>query len=308
MSKINEALEILKAVGMPKAQQNERSALTLLALINVKKNGSWSKAEEKSIRIHDILTFIKINYRKTYAENTRETIRRQTLHQFEQAGLVFRNTDVPSRPTNSPNTVYIISPIAAKTIRSYGTRDWNKNLSLFIKKVGKLTDEYDRRSESNKIPIKLPHMSTIRLSPGKHNELQVQVIKHFRPNFCPNSELLYIGDTAKKALDVDEDQLNTLGIPFNVHNKLPDIVLYEKQRNHLFLIEVVTSHGPVSPKRKIELEEALKATKAKRIYVTAFPSFHEFKKHIDNVAWETEIWLADKPNHMVHFNGDKFLS
>jgi len=106
MSKIEEAIAILKSLGLPKAQQNERSALTLLALVDLKEETPWSESRKRAIRIHDILIFVQEYYGKKYAENTRETIRRQTLHQFEQAGITVRNPDDPFRPTNSPKTVY----------------------------------------------------------------------------------------------------------------------------------------------------------------------------------------------------------
>lgn len=74
MSKIEEAIDILKFLGLPRAQQNERSALTLLAVLNLRKNSVWSAVKKRVIRIHDILEFIKKEYGQRYAENTRETI------------------------------------------------------------------------------------------------------------------------------------------------------------------------------------------------------------------------------------------
>lgn len=119
--------------------------------------------------------------------------------------------------------------------------------------------------------------------------------------------MLYLGDTAKKDLFLDADNLAGLGIPIDQHSKLPDVVIYDERRNWLFLIEAVTSHGPVSPKRLLELEELLKGCQAGKVYVTAFPNMAEFKKHSNNIAWETEVWLAEIPDHMIHFNGDRFL-
>lgn len=46
---------------------------------------------------------------------------------------------------------------------------------------------------------------------------------------------------------------------------------------------------------------------ARKVYVSAFPDFTEFKKHSTNIAWETEIWLVDFPEHMIHFNGDRLV-
>jgi adenine-specific DNA-methyltransferase len=308
MGKIDEALSILKALGMPKAQQNERSALTLLSLADLKRNTPWSKAKSRLIRIHDILTFIQKNYGKKYAENTRETIRRQTLHQFEQGALVVRNPDDSSRPTNSPNNVYMVTDEALEVIRKYKRREWKKALGEFLKLKGRLIDLYDKRKKALYSSAKLPNGISIDFTPGKHNKLQIRILELFRTQFCPDSKVVYVGDTARKLLHKDEAFLKRLNIPITEHDKLPDVVLYDESKNLLFLIEAVTSHGPLSPKRQIELEKVLAGCKAKKVYISVFPDFHEFKRHIDNIAWETEVWIEANPAHMIHFNGPKFLT
>jgi len=308
MGKIDEALFILKALGMPKAQQNERSALTLLSLLDIKKKTRWFKAKSRLIRIHDILIFIQNHYGKQYAENTRETIRRQTLHQFEQAALVERNSDDPSRPTNSPNNVYKITNEALNAIRKYKTKEWKKELEKFLKMKGSLIDLYDKRKKDQNYSLKSPNGVRINFTAGKHNLLQIKVLEVFRMQFCPDSKIIYVGDAAKKLLLKDEILLQTLNIPITQHDKLPDILLYDESKNLLFLIEAVTSHGPLSPKRQIELEKTLVDCKARKVYISAFPDFHEFKKHIDNIAWDTEVWIEANPVHLIHFNGPKFFT
>lgn len=308
MGKIDEAITILKALGLPKAQQNERSALTLLALMDLKENTPWSESKKRAIRIHDILIFLQKNYGKQYAENTRETIRRQTLHQFEQAGITIRNPDDPLRPTNSPKTVYAVADDALDVIRKYGTSGWQSALQEFVKNKGKLIEKYEKRKKKYLIPVDLPDGTLVNFSPGKHNKLQAKIIRKFQTRFCPNTEVVYVGDTARKLLHAKQDLLKELNIPITKHDKLPDVVLYDRERNLLFLVEAVTAHGPVSPKRQIELEETLKHCKAKRVYVSAFPGFPEFKKHIGDIAWETEVWIENNPDHMIHFNGPKFFT
>ncbi len=103
------------------------------------------------------------------------------------------------------------------------------------------------------------------------------------------------------------DHLKQLNIPEMNHEKLPDVVLYDEKKNWLFLIEAVTTHGPVSPKRHAELEVALRRCSAGRVYVTAFMDFSTFKKYASDIVWESEVWIAEFPSHMIHFNGDKFL-
>ena len=308
MGKVDDGVDILRSLGLPRAQQNERSALTLLALLDLKKDDSWSKAKQRIIRIHDILVFIQEHYGRRYAENTRETIRRQTLHQFEQGGIVVRNPDNPQRPTNSPNTVYAISDEALSAITRFGSNDWKSAVDKFIKEKGKLIDVYEKRRKEYQISVNLPNGTPLKFSPGKHNRLQVKIIKEFRARFCPDTKVVYVGDTARKMLYIDKTLMKKIKIPITKHDKLPDVVLFDSNKNHLLLIEAVTAHGPLSPKRQIELEKTLEECEAKRIYLSAFPDFKEFKRHINNIAWETEVWIEENPDHMIHFNGPKFFT
>lgn len=308
MSKINEAIAILEAIGMPRAQQNERSGLTLLALLDLKEETPWSEAKQRMIRIHDIMLFIHEHYNRQYAENTRETIRRQTLHQFEQAGIAVRNPDNPNRPTNSPKNVYSISDEALDVINKYRTTEWESALAKFIEERGRLVDKYEKRKKKHFMSLDIDGEASVQLSPGKHNELQIKIIKDFRTRFAPSAKVVYIGDTAHKLLYRDANLLTKLNIPITRHEKLPDVVLYDIEKDFLLLIEAVTAHGPLSAKRQIEMEQVLKDCKAKKIYISAFPDFREFKKHINNIAWETEVWISDNPDHMIHFNGPKFFT
>ncbi|MGH9732089.1 MAG: BsuBI/PstI family type II restriction endonuclease, partial [Candidatus Acidiferrales bacterium] len=159
----------------------------------------------------------------------------------------------------------------------------------------------------NLVPVILPSGKKLNLSPGCHNKLQVAIVETFAPRFAPGAMVLYLGDAAKKSLHLDQDALTRLGINLTEHDKLPDIVLFSEEKNWLYLIEAVTSHGPVSHKRKRELDLFFSKCTLVRIYVSAFPSFAEFKRHIQEIAWETEVWIAEMPDHLIHFNGDKFL-
>ncbi|MBP1637717.1 MAG: putative type restriction endonuclease, partial [Bacteroidetes bacterium] len=294
MSKIEEAQEILKALGLPSAQYNEMAALTLLAVCNIKEQDNWKDATKQSMGVSNgIMNFVNEHYGKSYAPNTRETFRRQVLHQFVQARIVDYNPDNPKLPVNSPKAHYALTAEALEVIKSYKTKNWGKALSYFLSVVGKLSDVYLKERELNQIPVILQNGKTIKLSAGKHNEVQAAIVQQFAPRFANGGVLLYLGDTAKKDLFLDEQGLKELGIPIDQHSKLPDVVIFDTKRNWLFLIEAVTSHGPVSPKRLLELEEFLKDCKVGKVYVTAFPDMTEFKKHSNNIAWETEVWLME---------------
>lgn len=154
----------------------------------------------------------------------------------------------------------------------------------------------------------------IKLSPGKHNQLHADIVYEFCSHFVgEGGRLLYIGDTASsrneggKLMFLEVDYLESLGVPPMSHDKLPDVMVYNESRERLFLIEAVTSHGPVSPKRWVELEDTFKDYKAGLVYVTTFSDRAEFRKNAADIAWETEVWIADNPYHMIHFNGNRSL-
>jgi len=308
MSKIKEAQTILKELGLPKAQQNDISALTLLALCGVKEASAWEDAQRVSLKVtKGVMAFMAKEYKRRYAPNTRETVRRQVLHQFVQARLADYNPDNPQLPVNSPNAHYAISKAALEVVKAFGSSKWESALTRFKAELGELKKRYVKDRDFTLIPLKLSNGVTIRLSPGMHNQVQAAVVNQFASRFAKGSMLLYLGDTAKKDLHMDSKMLKKLSIPIDQHSKLPDVVIYDPERDWLYLIEAVTSHGPITPKRIVELENLLRNCTAGKIYVSAFPDFAEFKRHTADLAWETEVWIMEHPDHMIHFNGDKFI-
>ncbi|RMG22538.1 MAG: restriction endonuclease [Bacteroidetes bacterium] len=229
MSKIEEAKQILKALGLPQKQQNDRSALTLLALCNLKQDDHWSMAKavsmsvvgsKKNPKYGGILRFIAEHYEKLYAENSRETIRRQTLHQFIQAGIVNHNPENPDLPTNSKDNHYRLSPEALRVIRSFSSANWETEVAHFRQMLGSLQEKYRKRRELRKNRIQLSDGTELAFSPGRHNQLQIAVIEQFTPRFAPGSKLLYACDTADKDLYIDHESLEKLGIAIDQHTKL----------------------------------------------------------------------------------------
>ena len=306
-SHIDDALEILASLGFPDAQRNERSALCLLALLNLSPEKSWADATDPLVGITPILEWLRENYDKYYAPNTRETVRRQTMHQFVNAALALYNPDDPNRPVNSPKTVYQIESSALVLLRTFGTSEWQENLVAYLGSRETLVEQYAKAREQHLVPVKIAPNQQIRLSPGQHSELIQAVIESFAQRFAPHSSLVYVGDTGDKWGYFDEELLVELGISVDSHGKMPDVVLHYAEKNWLLLIEAVTSHGPVDGKRHAELAEMFAESIAGLIYVTAFPSRAVMAKYVSEVAWETEVWVADSPSHLIHFNGDRFL-
>jgi hypothetical protein len=307
MSKVDEALEIIQALGFPRQQQNERSALTLLALAGISPKGKWNETSQQQLRVWDIMGFMREKYRKDYAANTRETIRRQTLHQFEQARVVDRNRDDPTRPTNSGKNVYCLTDAVVPVLQAYRTRAFDGEITKFIQAFGQLSTAYAKARALQQVQLRLPDGKLVALSPGKHNALQAAVIEHFGPRFAPGAQVIYLGDTAKKQVHLDGGTFDKLRIEVTEHDKLPDVVLFDASKEWLYLIEAVTSHGPFNPKRHAEIQDMLASCSAATIFVTAFLTRADFRKWAGDIAWETEVWIAESPDHMIHFNGPKFL-
>jgi hypothetical protein len=301
-----DAKQILAELGLPPAQQNEMSALTLLVLAQLDETNTWSQANRAAMRIHDILQVMRTMFGREYAENTRETVRRQVIHQFEQAGIVERNPEEGGLPTNSPRTRYALTQIVVNLLRAYGSSAWRESLEDFKKVNPSLQEKYQQKRSFQRIPVTYQGRE-FTLSAGAHNRLQSDVILGFAPRFAPGSKLVYLGDAARKRLIVDEATFKILGLPVPDHDKLPDVILFDDTRNWLFLIEAVISHGAVSPKRYFELEKVFGDCAAGRIYVTAFSNATTFRRFVAEIAWETEVWIAESPDHLIHFNGDRFL-
>ena len=287
---------------MPKAQQADLCAYTLLALLNIKEKSKWNTATNEYIRIHDIMGFIKQNYGVAYAENSRETFRKQAIHHFRIVALIEDNL----KATNSPNYRYRITTEALNLIKKYGTNEWNKELKKYLKNHKKLISIYENKRNLTKIPVKI-NGENFEFSTGKHNELQKAIIEEFAPRFAQNSIVLYVGDTKDKDLYKDVELLEKLKISMGEHEKLPDVILYQKEKKWIYFIEAVTSVGPISPKRIVEITDMTKDCKLGKIYVTAFIDMKTFKKFTEQLAWETEVWLSEMPDHMIHLNGDKFM-
>jgi len=305
--KIFQALKILKALGLPKAQQNDRSALTLLALLDIRPDSKWNDAQAPLMGITPIMDFSRDHYGKEYAPNTRETFRRHTMHQFVEAGLAVHNPDKPDRPINSPNWVYQIAPDVIDLIKVFGTHRWKEKLKHHLTNNKTLAEKYANQRTMQMLPLIINGKHKLSLSPGDHSQLIKDIIEVFGPRYAPGAEVLYVGDTGSKFAHFDKKAFLGLGLVFDDHGKFPDVILYYREKHWLLLIESVTSHGPVDAKRHGELKELFNASKVGLVFVTAFPNRRVMAKYLPEISWETEVWSVDAPTHLIHFNGEKFL-
>lgn len=306
--RIEEAVTILKEICMPKEQINERTGLCLLALLDLTSNKNWKDASNPMLGIHYILDFARSKFDITIKEGTRESYRKYSVKQLVVAGILIHNPDKPDRPVNSSDNCYQVTEPALVLFRKFGSKAWKTALKEFLAKQGTLAAQYKKDRDLIKIPLHIKEGVAIAISPGKHSELIKAIIEKFGAHFVQGGELVYVGDTGKKWGYFDEKLLSSLGVKVEEHGKMPDVVIYYRKKNWLVLIEAVLSSGPVDGIRHDELSKLFRKSTAGLVYVTAFPDRGEtFRKFLSVVAWETEVWCASDPTHLIHFNGAKFL-
>lgn len=306
---VRRARRALELLNFDAERTNERSALVLLALLKLAPDQDWVDATNPRLRTVEIMQWLRGHYDRDYRPNTRETIRRQTLHQFVEAGLVAPNPDDQARPVNSPKNCYQIVPRALELLRSYEYESdrWNELLNSYLTDLPGLRAQYRRDRALRQIPVVLPGGAQIGLTPGGQNVLIKQILEEFCSRFTPGGHVLYVGDAGRDRPVYREDVLRDLGVTLDKHGKLPDLIVHMPDRDWLVLIEAAASHGPVDSKRYRELLDLFASARPGRVYVSCFPSRAEMRKDLSAIAWETEVWCADDPSHMIHFDGERFL-
>jgi hypothetical protein len=305
--KIEQSLTILTALGMPEEQRNNRTAMCLLALLNLHDEMDWHDVQNQLLGIRGILDFIRNTLNVPYAENTRETIRDESIKPMVAAGFLMLNPDKPDRSTNSPSTVYQLNEEALTLIKNFGTNDWEPALTVYLTDRVTLVELYARRREIPRITINIRDSREIKISAGEHSTLIKQILEDFRPRFAVGGMTLYVGDTGNKWGFVDRKKLEELNVQVFTHGQMPDIVLFLPDKNWILLIESVTSNGPIDARRHEELLRIFFGCTAGLVFVTAFPDRKTMRKYLSVLAWETEVWIADAPDHLIHFDGEKFL-
>jgi len=306
---ITEAIEILEFVGIPidaTERSLERMAMAFLAVANVKQK--WTQAEDKrNLKTRDIINFNNTHFGENVSSGSYDDIRRKDLKLLVLAGVIVNSADNAKAATNDPTRGYSLEASFMQLVKTYGTKKWRTGLKKYLAGKILLNDLLARNREIEKIPIMLNDGQTLKLSAGSHNVLQKLIIEEFLPRYGKGCQVLYFGDTANKLLHIEEAQLKALKFFELSHDKLPDVIAYSTEKNWLYLIEAVHSSGSISETRLLELKKLTTECTADIVYVTAFLNRAEFRKWVTEIAWETEVWIADNPDHLIHFNGDKFL-
>ena len=305
-------LDILSEVGIPlegTPRRLEKMAMACLAVGDIKTDFSEAKsaADNHFLTTREIISYENTHYGEHISPGSYDDIRRKDLLLPVQAQIVLNSSSFDAQATNNPTRGYALNPLFVELVKHYGAATWKRCLTKYKKQVALLKDELQRKRDLEKIPVKLPSGVELELSAGEHNVLQKQIVEDFLTRFGMGAEVLYIGDTSDKFLYKNEKILNQIGFFTLEHEELPDVVAYCRKKNLLFLIEAVHSAGPMSEIRVRKLKKQMENCTAIPVFVTTFLNKKEFRKWVTEIAWETEVWIADSPEHMIHFNGYKFL-
>ncbi len=312
---VDEAIDILSQLGVPlkdlTKRRQEKMAKCFIALAGITTETSWKNTlsikDNHKLLSREIINYLNNHLGENISSGSYDDIRRKDLLLPVEAGIVTKSALNPNANTNDGTRPYALSEEVAAQLRLYGTTNWQASLETFNKGQLLLSQKLAKARDLSKITVSIEGNKVLKFSPGAHNLLQKAIIEQFLPIYGFGAEVLYVGDTSDKFLFLNEKVLKSLNFDEIAHDKLPDVVAYSKTKDWLFLIEAVTTANPITEIRKIKLEEmAIKCGKP-IVFLTAFPDRATFRKHVKDVAWETEVWIADTPEHLIHFNGDKFM-
>lgn len=306
-------LDVLAVVGiqvseLPSDRRREKMAGACLAVGQIVTSFREAKSVMNGsfLKTRDIIKFENDHYGEQISSGSYDDIRRKDLKQLQEAGLVINSSMLDQSATNDPNRGYALDAQFASLLKAFGTRKWEEKLAYFLEIRQKVREELERKKAMERIPVTLPSGLTLELSMGEHNLIQKKVIEDFLPFWGMGAEVLYIGDTTDKFLHHIVETLKELHITLE-HGELPDIVAYSKTKNLLFLIEAYHSSNPMNEQRVNSLKKLVEDCPAEVVFVTAFLTKKDGLKHLKEVSWNTEVWFANEPQHMMHLNGHKFL-
>ncbi len=311
---LNDAKTILDSIGMPSHLVNPRSVMTLAALAEMYGDKKWRNASEDYHGTHHIVTFINEHYpnkagldKTPYAENSRETFRKYNIKPWISAGILEPKAGLA---TNDKDNSYRFTSYFASLIRTYGTEQWEEKLTEY--KENHVTYAEYLKQTKNIERDYITEYGDIKISLKKsaHNKLQLNILQYLIPLVCKEKpELLYIGDATDRNLWQKDERLDELGIHvLSQSGNLPDIIVYDESQKRVIFIEAYHSTGPFTIDRVNAIKSLCACAEGtEAAFITAFDSTAKMLKNYKDIAWDTDIWSADEPTHLVHKNGDKFI-
>jgi hypothetical protein len=298
--------------SLPKAWA-ARAPKVVLALGRVR-NGdpiaaakAWGDPTLQVIGSRQLIDWLNAHFGENISSGSYDEVRRRCVKFLVEAGVALKDPDDPYRSPNSPVTGYALSPDFGLLLITFGTPKWSRSLNNYRRSHESLREIFRAERERNAVAVTLPNGEKLKLSPGEHNKLQAAIVDDFLPQFTIEPEVLYIADALSRQLHRDNQLLGEAGLLAFDHTLLPDVIVLDRKRGWLIIVEAVANSGHISPQRKREIERLLANCKFPPVFVSAFPDYKTFGRFAGDIAWETEVWIADHPTHMIHFNGERFL-
>jgi type II restriction enzyme len=298
--------------NLPKAWAR-RAPKVALALARVDPDGDLSQARgwgTPSIGIQgsrELIGVLNRDWEENVSSGSYDEIRRRCVKFLVEAGVALKDPDNANRAPNSPATGYALSEHFATLLRAYGTDQWSAALADFKSVSGSLRERFRQERTMALVPLRLPDGTLLELSPGDHNILQAKIIDGFLPRYSPGAEIIYVADALARQLYKNNELLTELGLFALDHRQLPDVIAYDRAKGWVLIIEAVATSGHLSPLRMVELKRLLEGCQKPQVFVTAFPNYAVFSRFADDIAWETEVWIADHPTHLIHYDGERYL-
>jgi type II restriction enzyme len=311
---VKDALTLLSAFGVPveslSPRKQERMAKAFLAVAGLGPTIEWSDVRSYSDG-HRLLSSQVIRAMNQYlgekiADSSYDDIRRKDLLLPVEAAIVLRSAGKENASTNGGTRAYALDPSFAAQIKRFRTAESETSLASFMGSRPNLAVNLKRERTLARLPVAIGTQQ-IAFSSGEHNRLQRKVMEEFLPRFGHEAEVLYVGDTSDKYLFLQTERLRQLSFFEIAQDKLPDVLAYSPRKNWLFLVEAVHASNPITELRRRTLERLTADCIFGTVYVTAFLNRKAFARFAKDIAWETEVWIAESPDHLIHFNGDKFL-
>lgn len=311
---IKESLQILSCLGIPidevTERKREKMGMAFLAVGNVKSSNEWKKIKDSnsdySVTTKEIIDFDNNNLEDNISRGSYDYVLRDDLKFLLLADIVIKSK--PMANTSNPTRGYKISAEYSRIIKNYGQSDWFKQVEAFNSSHPTYEEKISQKRNLPKIKVTTPDGKEIDLKDGEHNAIQKAIIEEFLSRFGYGAQLLYCGDSDNKyGLIFEEQKLQELGFSDLKQSKLPDVVAYSPEKDWVYMIEAYHTSNPITPTRKLELQKIMGESSKKGIFVTAFENVSSYHKCTEELAWETEIWIATEPDHMQHRDGVKFL-
>lgn len=310
---INHTLLLLEVFGIPvetmSPRRREKVAMAILALGDVKRLSDFKAVKDleqgRFLTTRQVIKFHNQNFQEEISPGSYDDIRRKDLKLPVHADIVLRSD--PNLATNAGTRGYGLSPIYAKLMAfSIQKGGWDR-IQKELKGIEPISEKLKRKRQLKRYDVKMPSGKQLQFPESAHNLLQKEIIEKFLPLFGFGAEVLYVGTGKEKYLHLEEKRLEELGLPKPSHEELPDIIAYSPTKKWLYMIEAYNSTGEIDELRLLKLQKMVAGSGLSVVYVTAFLTRKDFRAKASTIAWETEVWIADNPDHLIHFNGDKFL-